>query len=106
MVFSDNVKKAISIIKGVAICALILFGIFICCYSDTHYKRVGWVQTTGIKNEFEFVDSKGNIWLFTDDDLLIPSNVPVEAVVKMHTNGTTDYIKDDFILDYEFQNKK
>lgn len=106
MVFSDEVKKIISIVKTVLFCAFLVLIYVICSYSDTHYKRTGWIQTTNIKGEFEFVDSKGNVWSFIDDELLIPSNVPVEAVVKMHTNGTTDYIKDDIILDYSFQNKK
>lgn len=106
MVWSDTMSKIFIILKSVILGTVIFLLILFCAYSDTHYKRTGWIQTTGIKNEFEFVDSRGYVWRFVDDELIIPNGKPIEATVKMHTNNTTDYIKDDIILDYEFKNQK
>ena len=58
------------------------------------------------QNEFEFVDTTGHVWVFTDEELLIPTGTPIEATIKMFTNNTTDYIEDDIILDYEIKNEK
>lgn len=106
MVWSERVEKFFIVLKSVLLGTVIFLLILFCAYTDTHYKRTGWIQTTGIKNEFEFVDTRGNVWRFSDYDLIIPSGTPIEATVKMHTNNTTDYIKDDIILDYSFKNQK
>lgn len=106
MVWSERVEKFFIVLKSILLGTVIFLLILFCAYTDTHYKRTGWIQTTGIKNEFEFVDTRGNVWRFSDYDLIIPSGTPIEATVKMHTNNTTDYIKDDIILDYSFKNQK
>lgn len=106
MVWSERVEKFFIVLKSVLLGTVIFLLILFCAYTDTHYKRTGWIQTTGIKNEFEFVDTRGNVWRFSDYNLIIPSGTPIEATVKMHTNNTTDYIKDDIILDYSFKNQK
>jgi hypothetical protein len=106
MVWSERVEKFFIVLKGVLLGTVIFLLILFCAYTDTHYTRTGWIQTTGIKNEFEFVDTRGNVWKFSDYDLIIPSETPIEVTVKMHTNNTTDYIKDDIILDYSFKNQK
>jgi hypothetical protein len=106
MVWSERVEKFFIVLKGILFGTIIFLLILFCAYTDTHYTRTGWIQTTGIKGEFEFVDTRGNVWKFSDYDLIIPSGTPIEATVKMHTNNTTDYIKDDIILDYSFKNQK
>ena len=56
MVWSDRMNKVFIILKSVLLGAIIFLIILFCAYSDTHYSRTGGIQTTGIKNEFEFVD--------------------------------------------------
>lgn len=106
MVWSDRMNKVFIILKSILLGTVIFLVILFCAYSDTHYSRTGWIQTTGIKNEFEFIDITGHVWVFTDEELLIPTGTPIEATVKMFTNNTTDYIEDDIILDYEIKNEK
>ena len=101
MVFSKRVQTASKIAKIIFFTMIFMAVIFICAYSDTHYTRTGWIKHTKINNEFEFTDSTGNVWIFINEDLLIPYNTAIEAEVKMYTNGTTDYIKDDEIISYE-----
>ena len=106
MVFSEKVEKIIAVLKGVALGLLFLFVILFCAYSDTHYKRTGWIKTTGTVHVFEFTDTTGNVWEFEDENLLIPNDIPIKCTVKMFTNNTTDYIKDDMIIGYDFKNQK
>lgn len=106
MIWSNTTKKVFTIFKSIVIVSLILFTILFCVYSDTHYSRTGWIQTTETDNLFEFVDTKGHIWEFTDEELLIPNGTPIETTVKMFTNNTTDYIEDDIIIGYKIKNKK
>lgn len=106
MVWSDTMNKVFIILKSILLATVIFLIILFCAYSDTHYSRTGWIQTTGIKNKFEFVDITGHVWVFIDEELLIPTGTPIEATVKMFTNNTTDYIEDDIILDYEIKNEK
>ena len=106
MVWSERIDKVFIIFKSIVFGVLIFLIILFCAYSDTHYSRTGWIQTTNIKNEFEFVDLTGHVWKFIDNELLIPNGTPIEATVKMYTNNTTDYIEDDIILDYNFKNQK
>ena len=106
MVWSKEMERFFIITKSVMFCVLFLFIILLCAYSDTHYKRTGWIQTTSNNGVFEFVDSTGNIWEFADSELIIPFGKPIEATARMFTNNTTDFIKDDIILDYEFMNMK
>ena len=100
MVWSDNVKKFFGIVKLILITCLCFGVVLFCAYSDTHYVRTGYIKHK-YKNLYTFTDSKGHIWEFIDDSLLIPTDRPIEAEVKMFTNNTTDYIKDDIILDYK-----
>lgn len=106
MVLSERMEKVVIVLKGVVLGSLFLFVILFCAYSDTHYKRTGWIRTTGTEHVFEFTDSTGNVWEFEDEQLLIPSDRPIEVRVKMFTNNTTDYIKDDIIISYDFKNEK
>lgn len=106
MVWSSTMKKVFGIIKIILFTVLFIFIVLLCGYLDTHYERTGWIQTTKINNEFDFIDSTGHVWRFYDTDLLIPMGKPIEVTVKMHTNHTTNNIKDDIILDYEFKNEK
>lgn len=104
MVWSKKAEKIFMILKC-TFCGLFIFLLVVfCAYSETHYSRTGWIQPTGVKNEFEFIDITGNIWAFTDDNLIIPNGKTIEAVVKMHTNNTINRIEDDIILNYKFKN--
>ena len=73
------------------ICMFILFN-----YIETHYNRhVYCSYIDNNANIIQFTDFGGNIWEYSDNSEKYVLNS--EYTLKMHTNGTTDYIYDDII---------
>lgn len=94
----NKVIKGIKYCIGIGLCISVLF---ICAYSDTHYTRTGFIKHTANPNLYIFTDTSGNDWEIINDAKFIPYNESAYASVKMFTNNTTDYIKDDIIVDIE-----
>ena len=91
-------NKIFSVLKVILITGCIIGIVLFCAYSDTHYSRMGYIKSTNTPYLYTFNDINGNIWEFTDYDIIIPSNTAIKSEARMFTNNTTDYIEDDIIL--------
>lgn len=104
------INKIFEIIKVILMCGIIVFIIFFCAYSDTHYTREGFISHGESKDLYIFTDFNGHMWEFTDENIIIPYNTIVKATARMFTNNTTENIKDDIILEMKIdslsKNKK
>lgn len=86
-----------TIIKTVLAITIILGVMVLLAYSETHYKRTGFVKH-GNNNIYTFKDETGNMWDFYSDEI-IPENARIKA--NFFTNNTLDNIYDDMLTDYE-----
>lgn len=85
------------ILKSALSVVVILGVMFLLAYSETHYKRTGFIKH--IDNDiYMFKDETGNMWEFYSDTI-IPVNARIQA--DFFTNNTLDNIYDDMVIDYK-----
>lgn len=90
-------KTILKFIKTIMILTFVILFLLMLGYFDTHYSREGFITPTKYKNEYLFKDTTDNEWIFFSDEYIEPHT---KAQVKMFNNCTTDYIKDDMIVNY------
>jgi hypothetical protein len=86
-----------TIIKTVLTITVIVGIMVLLAYSETHYKRTGFVKCNG-ENVYTFKDESGNMWDFYSNEI-IPINAHIQA--SFFTNNTLDNITDDMVTDYK-----
>lgn len=82
----SNITEKIIMFFGVA---LLILGALYVAYSETRYTRTATYYGNG-----EFIDNSGRVWVYDGD-----FEIGKEYKLKMHTNGTDEFIYDDEILD-------
>ena len=86
-----------TIIKTIFAISIIVGIMFFLAYSETHYKRTGFIKYNG-DNVYTFKDETGHMWNFYSNTI-IPVNAHIQA--DFFTNNTIDNIYDDMLTGYK-----